>query len=100
MKINWIALRVYICGLTLAAACFARLVYVERTRDDSTFHLSTDTSTPAILMFIGLGVAFVAFMIAVVGWGRPSEKSAGRPGGRNRPAPGSRRALGHAYATI
>ena len=65
-----IALYSVMCGLALAAACFARLFYIERTWNDSTFHLDTDTSVPTVFLFIGLGVSAVGLVIALVIWGR------------------------------
>ena len=73
MRANRTALYFVICGLALAAACFARLHYIERTWNDSTFHLSTDTSVPASFLFIGLGIAAVGLVILVVRWLRKSE---------------------------
>jgi hypothetical protein len=73
MKANRTALYFVICGLTLAAACFARLLYIERTWNDSTFHLSMDTSVPAAFLFIGLGVAAVGIVISIVRWVRQSQ---------------------------
>ncbi len=73
-----IALYSVICGLALAAACFARLLYIERTWNDSTFHLATDTSVPAVFLFIGLGVSAVGLVIALVIWVRRSKNGVAR----------------------
>jgi hypothetical protein len=78
MKANRIALCFVTYGLAFAGVCFARLLYIERTWNDSSFHLSKETSVPAAFLFFSLGVAAVGLVIAIVRCVRQSQRKTDR----------------------